>query len=119
MNKAYIAGKITGDPDFYAKFKAAEMYLKGRGFAVFSPAVMPACFDGFDYEDYMHVDFAMMWVCRSGVAFFLPDWQQSKGAMRERNNAILTGMAVEDLTWDEIGWKAKPIDLTFGDTLHG
>jgi hypothetical protein len=101
MKKAYIAGKITGDPDYKLKFARAVDYLHNKGYTVMSPAVMPA---GFDYEDYMSVCFTMMWVCRSGTAFFMPDWQSSPGAIRERNNAIKTGMNIEDLTWEEIGW---------------
>ena len=101
MKKSYIAGKITKDPDYKAKFAAAVKYLEARGYAVMSPAVMPA---GFDYEDYMHVCFAMMWVCRNGIAFFLPDWKDSPGARREHVNAVKTGMDIKYLSWEAIGW---------------
>jgi hypothetical protein len=100
-NKAYIAGKITGDPKYREKFAAAVKHLEGRDYTVMSPAVMPW---GFDYEDYMHVCFAMMWVCRQGTAFFLPDWQNSPGAIREYDNAMKIGMKIEYLTWEDIGW---------------
>lgn len=102
MSKAYIAGKITGDPNYRSKFAAAVKYLRSRGHVVMSPAVMP---DGFDYEDYMSICFVMMWVCRSGTAFFLPDWEHSAGAIREHENAKKTGMKIEYLTWEEIGWQ--------------
>ena len=105
MKKASIAGKITGHPDYRAKFARAVAYLEGRGYAVMSPAVMPM---GFDYEDYMSICFTMMWICRGGVAFFLPDWPNSPGAIRERNNAIKTSMTIKDLTWEEIGWQSGP-----------
>ena len=101
--KAYIAGKITNDQDYRAKFARAEKYLKRKGFVVMSPAVMPACFHGFEYEDYMHVCIAMMWVCREGVCFMLPNWKDSPGAMREHENAKETGMKIHYLTWDEMG----------------
>jgi hypothetical protein len=99
MSKAYIAGKITHDPDYRAKFATAGKYLRSRGYVVMSPAIMP---DGFDYEDYMHICFAMMWVCRAGTAFFLPDWKDSPGARREHENAQKTGMKIEYLTWEEM-----------------
>lgn len=103
--KAYIAGKITNDPQYREKFAKAVKYLTGIGYAVMSPATME---DGFDYEDYMHVCFAMMWVCRAGTAFFLPDWESSPGAIREHENARKTGMEVEYLSWEDIGWGVKP-----------
>lgn len=99
--KGYIAGKITGDPRYKDKFEHAKRYIESQGYAVMSPAVMSL---GFDYEDYMHVCFAMMWVCRNGTAFFLPDWIHSPGAMREYENAKKTGMRIEYLTWEDIGW---------------
>jgi len=102
--KAYIAGKITGDPKYRDKFSRAAEYLRTRGYVVMSPAIMP---DGFDYEDYMSICFAMMWVCRGGTAFFLPDWEHSPGALREYRNAQQTGMKIEHLTWEDIGWHPK------------
>lgn len=98
-NKAYIAGKISTDPDYRTKFGLARRYLEGRGYAVMSPAMMP---DGFEYEDYMHICMAMMFVCRNGTAFFLPDWTDSPGARREHDNAENTGMHIEYLKWSDI-----------------
>lgn len=95
IKKAYIAGKITGDPGYREKFGLAVRLLEARGYTVMSPAIMP---DGFDYEDYMHICFTMMWICRSGTAFFLPDWINSPGAMREHDNALKTGMKILYIT---------------------
>jgi hypothetical protein len=99
IKKAYIAGKITGDPDYRAKFARAVKYLTARGYVVMSPAIMP---DGFDYEDYMTICFAMMFVCRGGTCFLLPDWKNSPGAKREYNNAEKTGMSIEYLTEEDL-----------------
>lgn len=76
--KVYIAGKITGDPDYRVKFKALERELQTDGHAVMNPAVMS---DGFLYEEYMHVCMAMLAVCE--VIFLMPDWKESPGAQRE------------------------------------
>lgn len=99
MKKAYIAGKITDDPDYREKFAYVAEHLKSRGYAVMSPAVMSA---GFEYEDYMHVCFAMMHVCRTGTIFMLPNWKESPGAMREHDNAVELGMIIEYLTWSDV-----------------
>lgn len=37
--KIYIAGKITGDPDYKAKFEAAAEAYKKKGYTVLCPLV--------------------------------------------------------------------------------
>lgn len=83
--KVYIAGKVTGDKDYKSKFENAAQRLIADGLLVMSPAILP---EGFDYEDYMTVCFAMIDVCDTVV--FLPDWKESRGAMREYEHAIVT-----------------------------
>ena len=39
--KIYIAGKITGDPDYKAKFNAAAEAYKKKGYTVLNPSWMP------------------------------------------------------------------------------
>jgi hypothetical protein len=102
IKSAYIAGKITNDPDYRGKFACAVDALKSRGYVIMSPAIMP---DGFDYEDYMYICFAMLWICRHGTCFMLPDWMESPGARREHDRAAELGMKIEYLTWKEIGWQ--------------
>jgi hypothetical protein len=91
MKKAYIAGKITGDPQYRTKFATAVRMLEAKGYAVMSPAIMP---DGFEYEDYMTICFAMLEACRGGICFMLPDWKDSPGAQREHQRAQEMGMAI-------------------------
>lgn len=81
--KAYIAGKITGDKDYKVKFDNAVLSLCLDGWIVMNPAILP---EGFDYEDYMTVCFAMIDVC--DTVFFLPDWFESPGAKREHDYAL-------------------------------
>jgi hypothetical protein len=95
--KAYIAGKITDDPNYRKKFNAVTEGLMRMGYAVMSPAIMP---DGFEYEDYMIICFAMLSVC--DIIFLLPDWTESPGASREYEQAKRTGMRIEYLTKKEI-----------------
>ena len=80
--KVYIAGKITGDRGYRDKFKAVEKKLVEEGYTPMNPAVLP---DGFDYEEYMRVCFAMLDTCE-GVCL-LWDHGESPGAKRELSKA--------------------------------
>ena len=82
--KIYIAGKITGDPDYKAKFQRAEEKLRSMGHSVMNPAWLCASPD-FDWKDYMKVSEAMQKVCEATV--LLPDWYKSKGARVECRRA--------------------------------
>ena len=56
--KVYLAGKITGDPNYREKFAAAAKKLEERaGVTVISPAVTP---ERLKKADYMRICFAMI-----------------------------------------------------------
>lgn len=76
--KIYIAGKITGDRGYKAKFRAAAKALEGAGHTILNPATLPA---GLAERDYMRIGMAMLEA--ADLAVFLPDYQESKGAMVE------------------------------------
>ena len=76
--KVYISGKITGDPNYKAKFKSAAEFLEARGHTVLNPAMQP---EGMTAEYYMMAAFAMINAADSVT--FLPDFESSKGAMLE------------------------------------
>ena len=76
--KIYIAGKITGDKGYKAKFMEASKVLKALGHVVINPAVLP---QGLDERDYMRITLAMLEA--SDLAVFLPDYRESKGAVIE------------------------------------
>jgi nucleoside 2-deoxyribosyltransferase len=79
--KVYLAGKITGDPNYREKFAAAAKKLEERaGVTVISPAVTP---EGLKKADYMRVCFAMLE--SADTAAFLPDWEDSPGAQLEKH----------------------------------
>ena len=76
--KIYIAGKVTGDKRYRAKFREAAKLLEAQGHVVLSPAILPA---GLTDGDYMRITLAMLEA--ADLAVFLPDYQESKGAMVE------------------------------------
>ena len=76
--KVYIAGKITGDPNYWEKFQWAQEDLEGQGFVVLNPAELP---EGMRPADYMRVCFAMM--DSADLVAFLPDYKESRGAQLE------------------------------------
>lgn len=76
--KIYISGKITGDKHYKAKFREAEKKLTAAGHIVLNPAQHPT---GLSPADYMRLCFAQMET--ADAVLFLPDYQQSRGAMLE------------------------------------
>ena len=80
--KIYIAGKITGDPIYRARFEAAEKAVKemykDQNPVVLNPAILP---DGLTQEDYMQITNAMLQ--SADIAVFLPNSHESAGAMIE------------------------------------
>lgn len=93
--KIYIAGKITGDPEYRRKFSAAaEVYRhpdEATEYAILNPAELP---EGMEPGDYMRVCLAMIDTCDAAV--FLPDWQRSAGAQIERAYCRYVGKMVVD-----------------------
>ena len=89
--KIYIAGPITGDPDYKKKFDAvarifSQSWPNGQ---VLNPATLP---EGMKSADYMAICLPML--LRSQVAIFLPGWENSKGAVIEKNLAEYAGISV-------------------------
>lgn len=87
--KAYIAGPISGRPDYRDYFAKAEQMLTERGAKVMNPAVLP---EGFGWEDYMEITLAMLRAC--DVIVMLPGWEESKGATIEYKTALESGKLV-------------------------
>lgn len=77
-NKVYIAGKISGDPNYREKFAKAEEELKAQGYIVMNPAILP---EGFTWDNYMNITIAMLSAC--DTIYLLEDWEDSQGAQIE------------------------------------
>jgi nucleoside 2-deoxyribosyltransferase len=87
--KIYIAGKITGDPNFKEKFEKAEQELRLSGDVVLNPAELPS---GMNPGDYMRICLSM--VDSADVILFLPDYADSPGAQIELKYANYIGKEV-------------------------
>jgi hypothetical protein len=98
--KIYLAGKITGNPNFKDDFKKAELELRLQGHKVLNPADTIARIDGLKHEEYLHICLAMIDV--ADAVAFLPNWKDSKGAKKERNHATLTGKNIIELREGEM-----------------
>lgn len=77
--KVYISGAISTDSDHLDHFQRTALALRGEGHAVMSPTCLPC---GFEYEDYMHICFAMIDVC--DCVYLMHNWEASDGATREK-----------------------------------
>ncbi len=108
--KWYIAGKITGDPNYKQKFQKVQENLEEDRQTVLNPASLP---DGMKPADYMHICFAMI-DCADVVAF-LPDWQQSEGAKLEYQYCKYIGK--ETILLDEAALEAQKGENHETDTV--
>ena len=88
MTKFYIAGPMTGLPDYNRPaFLLAEIALSAEGHTVLNPAnhipmVNP---DSIDHAQYMQIALAMLDAC--DAVYFLDGWEKSRGARMEYDYA--------------------------------
>lgn len=78
--KVYVAGKMTGDPNFKEKFANAEKQLTALGYVVLNPAKNA---DGMTRAEYMRIDLNL--IDMAEAVYFLADWKDSEGAKLERH----------------------------------
>lgn len=90
--KIYIAGKITGDPYYKAKFARAAADIADAGHTPINPAMQP---EGMSNADYMRISFAQL--DSADAVAFLPDWADSKGARIEHLLVEYTGKPMYDI----------------------
>ena len=88
--KVYLAGPMTGLPDFNrgAFFEAADV-LFSHGHIVLNPAVFP---DGLEHGDYMKICLPM--IDAAEAVIMLPGWENSKGANMEYQYAQIKRLPV-------------------------
>ncbi|WP_240478618.1 DUF4406 domain-containing protein [Pseudomonas cremoricolorata] len=91
--RVYIAGPMTGLPDFnFPAFNAAADLMRSAGWHVENPAehgVVP----GAEWADYLRYDIARLATCE--MIMLLPGWSKSKGANLEVAIAQQLGMPIK------------------------
>ena len=90
--KIYIAGKVTGDPNYQEKFKKEEKRLFSLGYTPVNPAALIS--GGTAWPQAMKHAIRAMLLC-GGVAL-LPGWKRSKGARIEARLARDLGIEVRE-----------------------
>lgn len=91
--RIYIAGKVTGSPDYLARFSEAEEWLRSEVDEVVNPVrIMAELPETTTYEEYIHTGLEMLRSCEA--IYMLQDWEDSKGATLERQYALTLGKAV-------------------------
>lgn len=90
----YIAGRITNDPGYKAKFKRAENILREAGLDPINPAVLP---ESLTREQAMPICTELLKCC--DTICLLDDWHLSIGAREEALIALAGGMHVMTLKY--------------------
>lgn len=86
----YIAGSISGDPNYKRKFRKAEKHLREMGF---DKVINPICVtDNLPYECYAPISIGFVQAC--DCLFVLRDWKESKGARAEVAYAEMLGKEI-------------------------
>lgn len=90
MAKIYIAGPISGLPNFNRDaFNAVAHRLLGLSHVALNPAILP---DGLEQHEYMAICIEMVKMADQLV--MLPGWERSAGARAEHALAIKLGKAI-------------------------
>lgn len=93
--KVYIAGPMSGLPDFNrAAFNHAHVFLGARGYVVLNPALLP---DRLTQKEYMDICLAMI-RCADAI-YMLEGWEHSAGARAE--NALAEKLEMEIIFQEE------------------
>lgn len=87
--KVYIAGKITGNPNYRAQFADEAERIRAAGHIVLNPAELP---EGMEPGDYMRICLAM--IDAADEVAFLPSWDGSNGSRIEMVYADYCGKMV-------------------------
>jgi hypothetical protein len=99
--KVYIAGPMTGLPDFnYPAFHALAADLRSAGYVVVNPAENFAGDQTLPYRTYLREAVRSLVDC-DAVAL-LPGWENSRGAMLERSIAETLGMVLMDVDHESV-----------------
>jgi hypothetical protein len=93
--RIYISGKISGLPEeeYKQRFKQAEEYLLGKGYAVYNPveaSVIQETYQELGYAACLAKCIAMLRFCTH--IYMLEGWESSNGAIAEKAFADAVGI---------------------------
>ena len=98
----YLAGPITGVPDFLNRHKWAKAYLESAGEHVCSPALitdtMPKAY--MNRKQFLDLGFAVLSMC--GAIALMPGWEDSAGCVVEHGYAETNGYRIIYLTEEKL-----------------
>lgn len=105
MAKVYIAGPMTGYPEFnYPAFHDAATRLRKIGFKVVSPAELNPIESTLEVNDEYHAKLYPLFLRRDIAALLecdhicmLDGWEKSKGATLERHIASVLGIELIEI----------------------
>lgn len=100
MCKVYIAGPITGDPNYKEKFTAVGAKLALLGLAPVDPTEAP---EGLTYKEYIDEGLAKLTKC--DMICMLPGYGESRGARVEYMYAVAVGMPILVAMCEGKEWK--------------
>ncbi len=94
MRTAYVAGKMSGLPsdNVKEKFNFVANQLVQKGYHVINPLKMADQEMQKSWDEVVRSEIKKMLECDE--VHLLPDWQESRGAMLERDIALRLGMEV-------------------------
>lgn len=99
MATVYIAGPITGDPDYKQKFDAVTKKLREFNLETVNPTDAP---EGLTYRQYINRGLEKLSKC--DLICMLPYSDQSPGARLERIYARTVGMPILEAKLSEGEW---------------
>lgn len=109
--RLYLAGKVTGDPGYFAKFMEAAHDLRRLGHEVKNPVEIN--FDKPNWTTCMRRDIAALMEC--DAICLLDDWTRSPGAKLEQ--MIATEVGIRSIKFKELLAASKPL-LHVPDPVH-
>lgn len=86
MKKVYIAGKISGNPDYVSQFKSAEKLIADKGFIPVNPVQTVVK----TYKEYIMDGLLLLSNC--DYIYLIDGWETSLGANLEKVFAETVGI---------------------------
>lgn len=92
--KIYISGRITGTDDFKPRFNLAAIEILRKGHEAINPVGLQKILapETTSWAQYMAAALGLLYA--SDAVLLLPDWENSKGAQKERAAARRLGMRI-------------------------